>query len=98
MSQVDYIHFFSNIFWSSTFLWIIYLILCIYYIQNIYKILRLRNLVLVFFTINFKSNFINWNLISLGVFFFFNLIKNYMKNSIFFLLNKTNIFLKIICL
>lgn len=43
MSQVDYIHFFSNIIWANLIFWGIYLILCYNYIQVIYKVLRIRN-------------------------------------------------------
>lgn len=56
MSQVDYIHFFSNIIGSVTLLGVVYIMICVFYVQNIYKILRLRKLVLceIFFVMKSK--------------------------------------------
>lgn len=47
MSQVDYIHFFSNIIWSIILFIIIYILVAVYYVQYFYKIFRLRNIIFI---------------------------------------------------
>ena len=98
MSQVDYIHFFSNIIWSIILLWVIYIMICVFYVQNFYKILRLRKLVLneIYFIITSKLYI--WLSINKLIIKLYNNFKSYYIKSISILLKKRKNIFKIICI
>ena len=45
MSQIDYVHYISNIVWTIIEVVVIYLMICVFYYQRFYKILRFRKII-----------------------------------------------------
>lgn len=98
MSQVDYIHFFSNIVWTIILLCVFYICICVFYVQNIYKVLRLRKLFLheIYFIIT--SKLYCWLTLSKVIIKLYNNFKNYYVKVLSNLLKKRKNVFKIICI
>ncbi len=81
MSQVDYLHFFNNIFWNLIQFVIMYSIISVIYVQSFYKVLRLRllNFKILNITLKEQDFFINKFINKFKEFFkmLFNIVKFY---------------------
>jgi len=98
MSQVDYIHFFSNVVWSIILFVVIYVLICLFYVQNMYKVVRLRNVVLTNVFLISKNQVLSWLYLSKFLVKFYNNFKNYYNKFIVNFLQKRKNIVKLLCM
>jgi len=98
MSQVDYIHFFSNVVWSIILFVVIYVLICLFYVQNMYKVVRLRNVVLNNVFLISKTQVLSWLYLSKFLVKFYNNFKNYYSKFIINFLQIRKNTIKLLCI